>query len=679
MFPYRELEQPRTRQSRTRLAAVPDPPQPFMGGGAAPGLACEGAVLKAAGPAQAVFERKIECKAPPNAVSEIRKAVKTAVGMLDKTITELTQAREAVCRGEAHGLQPVTACWLKYKLGVCIDKQETWTKPGVRKNQKEPISIAEVIRRLVRPRDELATNQIKYACGDYCASPSTWAKVNAADKDNKCFARPEETIFLCKPFWNKESEPYRAQTLIHEAVHLTHCAAKEDEGTRVSIGSPECLAQFVAAVSGQPLDPEFLSRCGFTNTCGARPAGTPPRCGAKLGKSSTPPDWGPKGPGGSPRTDELEFEDEVPSTTPITVTKLADELADLVFAARNPRQAGRRPAAGSRDFAVWRQIRDSEIWRILRSDSSDFEISRLIYHARHPSHRDNFKSVPVDQRVGFSREFAAIRKNLVQPLTSRPIQRGPVKSRTIFVADTSAFATLPALTRQVIGDEMARIFEFVGRAEPNAPIRIIVLQPERFPEDYNLSDAVVAVSGMVPSAYVGVGFRQQNSNINRRIREMGGRLVLDPDSRVTFSVDRAGLGTMRKFVPNVPGIGAAAIAQMDSAVGLLEVIQDINNEALSNTQAKLAVDPRAWTDNQQRLMGLALGRSMAHEVRHLYVEKPVHAETGLGAVGARIFGENIGFSTVDQNSILAAIRKFENDQGSARVIPTYNREADFPF
>jgi hypothetical protein len=254
-----------------------------------------------------------------------------------------------------------------------------------------------------------------------------------------------------------------------------------------------------------------------------------------------------------------------------------------------------------------------------------------------------------------------------------------VKSRTIFVADTSAFSTLPDLTRTVAGEELARIYEFVGRAEPSAPMRVIVLQPERFPEDYNLSDAVVAVAQMVPSAYVGVGFRQQTNNINRRIRELGGRFTLDATTRVTFTTDRLGLGTMRKFAGNIPGIGAATITQMDSAVGLLEVLTYVNKEVLSNTQPKLDADPRKWSEQQQRLMGLALGRSMAHEVRHLYVTTPVHAVAGLGSADAPLFGENIGFSNADQAGILGAIRNFESNQGTSRVIPTYNREADFPF
>jgi hypothetical protein len=415
------------------------------------------------------------------------------------------------------------------------------------------------------------------------------------------------------------------------------------------------------------------------------PAGTPARCGAGLGKSSAPPDWDPKGPGAS-RKRELEFEDfeggfesEVPSKTPITVTRLADELADLVFFAGNPAHAGRRPAAGSKEFGVWRQIRDGRILPILRSDSSDLKISQLIYYARHPSHRDRFKDVPVGKREAFSREFADIRKNTVQPLTSRPIQRGPVKSRTIFVADTSAFATLPDLTRTIAGEELARTYEFVGQAEPGAPMRVIVLQPERFPEDYNLSDAVVAVAQMVPSAYVGVGFRQQTNNINRSIREKGGRFVLDATTRVTFTTDRLGLGMKRKFAGNIPGIGAATVTQMDSAVGLLEVLTYINKEVLPNTQPKLDADPRKWSEQQQRLMGLALGRSMAHEVRHLYVTTPVHATAGLGSADAALFGDNIGFSNSDQASILAAIRNFESSQGTSRVIPTFNREADFPF
>jgi hypothetical protein len=105
-----------------------------------------------------------------------------------------------------------------------------------------------------------------------------------------CIPNPEEIIHLCPPFWTAAHAKFREQTIIHEAVHLTHCAATEDEGTRVTIGSPECLTQFVAATNGMVLDPEFKLRCGLTAKCGP----IPKECRAIFRvKSSALPDWKP--------------------------------------------------------------------------------------------------------------------------------------------------------------------------------------------------------------------------------------------------------------------------------------------------------------------------------------------------------------------------------------------------
>jgi hypothetical protein len=222
----------------------------------------------------------------------VQAAVKEAVRMLDNTIAELTRAREAACRGEPLGwpnLGDVTACWLKYKLGVCIDDPAAWTAGTF-----EVRSVAEVLRRLVAPRDELATDQITYVCEADCRDPADYAWVKVTGPDGKCLpGTPPEIIHLCPRFWNKDHAPYRAQTLIHEAVHLTHCAAgTEDTARGVSIGTPECVAQFVAATNGVKLDPEFVGRCGFTNRCGAIPRDAMRRnCGAQLGPVI--PDWKP--------------------------------------------------------------------------------------------------------------------------------------------------------------------------------------------------------------------------------------------------------------------------------------------------------------------------------------------------------------------------------------------------
>jgi hypothetical protein len=87
-------------------------------------------------------------------------------------------------------------------------------------------------------------------------------------------------IRLCEAFWVPRllpNEPpngkrvrgdvhaeFQAQTIIHEASHLTHCNDKERGHT---IAVPECLAQFVAATNGSWLDPDFVDRCVGTERC----------------------------------------------------------------------------------------------------------------------------------------------------------------------------------------------------------------------------------------------------------------------------------------------------------------------------------------------------------------------------------------------------------------------------
>jgi len=236
---------------------------------------------------------RVKCPTPADAVRILTATVARAVAMLDNTIGELIRAREAACRGEPLGwpaLGDVTACWLKYRLGVCIDDLSAWTKGPFRKSPAEPTSVAEIIRRLVKPRNLLASNQIVYECDSGC--PPNWnARVFATDASGVCLRTPARVIHLCTPFWRPEHAQFREQTIIHEAVHLTHCApGDEDTQPRASIGSPECLAQFVVATNGKKLDPDFVSRCVFTKRCGPVPKGCRK---SEVGRKPTLPDWRP--------------------------------------------------------------------------------------------------------------------------------------------------------------------------------------------------------------------------------------------------------------------------------------------------------------------------------------------------------------------------------------------------
>ena len=80
----------------------------------------------------------------------------------------------------------------------------------------------------------------------------------------------------------------------------------------------------------------------------------------------------------SPTTDsesfdqeEPEFEHDVqPPTSPITVAALANGLTNLVFWARNPKQKGKKLAAGSTDAKAWTKILASEVAPSLHADDT---------------------------------------------------------------------------------------------------------------------------------------------------------------------------------------------------------------------------------------------------------------------------------------------------------------------
>jgi hypothetical protein len=205
--------------------------------------------------------------------------------MLDNTISELVNARRAVCAGATPAwplLGDITLEWLKNRLGVCIDDIRVWTA-GTFENR----SVAEVIRRLVRVRNLIGSNGLRYSCGSSRCKPEFWAFTIVQDAAGNCLpGTPQMLIRLCENFWvpgvdtqNKPINPalhaeFQAQTIIHEASHLTHCNAPERVGH--TIGVAECLAQFVAATNGSPLDDRFLKSCSTTTRC----AGATTRPGA---------------------------------------------------------------------------------------------------------------------------------------------------------------------------------------------------------------------------------------------------------------------------------------------------------------------------------------------------------------------------------------------------------------
>jgi hypothetical protein len=210
----------------------------------------------------------------------ISRAVERALEMLDSTLGELVDGRNAVCAGATPAwplLGDITLEWLRNRLGVCIDDIRVWTA-GTLVNR----SVAEVIRRLVRVRNLIGSNAIRYVCGGRCDPADPASGCVQGDWAFVCMPSPcppgtvPTIVHLCRNFWipgvRDDGTPvdaathaeFQAQTIIHEASHLYHCTVDVRGAT---IGVAECLAQFVAATNGSPLDPNFRTRCAVTNRC----------------------------------------------------------------------------------------------------------------------------------------------------------------------------------------------------------------------------------------------------------------------------------------------------------------------------------------------------------------------------------------------------------------------------
>lgn len=212
----------------------------------------------------------------------ISRAVARAVKMLDHTIGELVNARTAICSGAEPLLSEITLDWLRNRLGVCIGDVRVWTA-GPFENR----SVAEVIRRLMRVRNLIGSNLLRYVCAGPLCESDWWAYVFALDDKGECLpGTPSMLVRLCKNFWVPAKDPitskptdaavhaeFQAQTIIHEVSHLTHCN-KIERGSTIAV--PECLAQFVAATNGSPLDPLFGRSCATTTRCAGTGSAAPP-------------------------------------------------------------------------------------------------------------------------------------------------------------------------------------------------------------------------------------------------------------------------------------------------------------------------------------------------------------------------------------------------------------------
>lgn len=280
--------------------------------------------------------------------------------------------------------------------------------------------------------------------------------------------------------------------------------------------------------------------------------------------------------------------------------------------------------------------------------------------------------------------------------------------RTVYVVDDKALQSLTSITRTAALTEFKRAFDFVGQAPKETPITFSVLVPSAFPEKYDQSDGVIRLN-LETMLSVDASMRQQAKMAAAELRKHNANLM--ESNRVSTAPEPLGAASKLKFVKQLSPQKKVAVVLMAGQVSIPLVashyadnlpvtkelidkrrnFEDDNGEidlaklaryygstgSLKDTRYLVIIENPTtiveWGSVDQQRVGVALGRAMAHEVRHQFVEKPRHAATGLGAESPEVLDDTnyADFSIDDRKGILSALKNLDASQKGAIVIPTF--------
>jgi hypothetical protein len=305
--------------------------------------------------------------------------------------------------------------------------------------------------------------------------------------------------------------------------------------------------------------------------------------------------------------------------------------------------------------------------------------------------------------------LALQRKPDDKPVSPKPPKATPPKpipqkglSRTLYVINNDIWNWLPTAVRTSAETELKSLFAFVGAAKGEKPFSIKVATAAQLPEQFDFSESVVSVIRGDPDTYVKDAFARQNEQIRswlaqqrvqRPMEKAGDREPLTPEQIGSGGGSRGVITEQGKTYALLVMAGAVDIGEVinsffDNIENLLEEqLTALPEKGRNPTKWPATVKSKGGTTSwqPQELLGVALGRAIAHEARHEYIGAS-HAETGLGQDSPFIIGEKTTatFSEKDQKAILAQIHKLETTQGKATVVPTFpqsmrQKPKQFPF
>lgn len=284
-------------------------------------------------------------------------------------------------------------------------------------------------------------------------------------------------------------------------------------------------------------------------------------------------------------------------------------------------------------------------------------------------------------------------------------------ANTLYIVEDTDFTNLPDSVRDNALAETKKLFAFITN------FKVVTRQPNQFPATLDFTDSIVKFVGTDAevAAVQNQSLRQQCPNILQSIKQNGMNATSSVPKRFPATPERGGVGFQRKEIFTIGtvklamtvtgGVAALEAAKSDvvdaftdgfsraeilkhrddeikkKGAGYFGKHEALIDERRLNAWDQLNRDPADWTKDFQGAVGVALGRLIAHEARHQYIE-PHFNGGGLGASEPALFGDKNfeQFDKADQKDISVKLQKFRTEQQKATIhLETIPRGEPFPF
>lgn len=291
-------------------------------------------------------------------------------------------------------------------------------------------------------------------------------------------------------------------------------------------------------------------------------------------------------------------------------------------------------------------------------------------------------------------------------------------ARTLFIIDDATLKSLGSTVIAKMMDEVKSIFSFASK------FTVLMATPDNIPERIDFTDSIVkivATDGDV-SAMLNQAEQQELRSIEFAIRQNELNIKMASFKRKAAKPELGGVAWQSKQVLGMGShkvalvqTGGIASVETPATVVLtflapdkltLEEAEEKRDGKLN--KAKLAhgkdredkiaetnasfekskkhwalqgTAPKSWPQNVQETLGITLGRLVAHEARHQYIE-PHFDDGGLGGESAELLGvaRSEKFHKDDQKNISAQLVKFDTTQKTATIhIETFPEGQAFAF